>query len=70
MSTWIDIKKQEDLQYSEEQRGIWKNTVLAEECIEVFIGEDYSGSHYVSVPVKFILKVLRDNKYYIEEIMG
>jgi hypothetical protein len=67
MSTWITIKNQEDLEYSEEQKGVWKDTILQEETIDVFIGDDYNGNHYVSIPVSFIIKVLGDNGYEINE---
>lgn len=66
MSTWIDIKKQEDIEYCEEQRGVWKETVLQEETIDVLYSTDKFGANYISIPVKFILKVLQDNGYEIK----
>lgn len=66
MSTWIEIKSQDDVDYCEEQKGVWKNTILQEETIDVLIGNDHYGNNYVSIPVKFILKVLTDNGYEIK----
>ena len=62
MSTWITIKKQEDVDYDK--------SVYQEDSIDVYIGSDDFGANYVTIPVSFVLKVLRDNKYYIEEIPG
>jgi len=62
MSTWITIKKQDDVEYDE--------SVYQEDSIDVYIGSDSYGANYVSIPVSFVLKVLRENKYYIEEIPG
>ena len=58
MSTWIEIKKQEDVEYD--------SLPLSESTIDIFIGNDRFGNNYVTVPVKFILKVLRDNGYEID----
>ena len=57
MSTWITIKKQEDVEFD--------NCVFTEASIDVLIGDDDFGNNYVSIPVEFILKVLRENGYEI-----
>jgi DNA-dependent RNA polymerase auxiliary subunit epsilon len=62
MSQWLTIKKQEDVELDE--------SPMTEATIDVYVGSDYMGANYVTIPVSFILKVLRDNKYYIEEIPG
>jgi len=58
MSTWITIKKQEDVEYD--------SSPLTEDSIDVFIGNDDFGNNYVTVPVSFVLKVLKDNGYEIK----
>jgi len=57
MSTWIEIKKQEDVDYD--------SGVMTEDSIDIFLSQDKFGANYVTVPVKFILKVLEDNGYEI-----
>jgi len=57
MSTWIKIEKQEDVDYD--------SGVMTEDSIDVFIGNDKFGNNYVTIPVSFIIKVLRDNEYEI-----
>ena len=47
MSTWINIKKQEDVEYDE--------GLITEASIDVLIGDDDFGNNYVSIPVEFIL---------------
>jgi len=59
MSTWIDIKNQEDVDYDE------ATYTFQEASIDVYIGSDQFGANYVTIPVSFILKVLRDNGYEI-----
>jgi hypothetical protein len=59
MSTWINIKKQEDVEYD--------NPPYSEESIDVFIGVDNFGSNYVSIPLRFIIEALQDNGYKIEK---
>ena len=58
MSTWITIKKQEDVEYD--------SSPMTEDSIDIYIGSDNFGANYVTVPVCFILKVLRDNEYEIK----
>jgi hypothetical protein len=58
MSTWITIKKQEDVEYD--------SPVFTEDSIDVFIGNDDFGNNYVTIPVSFVLKVLKDNGYEIK----
>lgn len=58
MSTWITIKKQEDVEYD--------SAPMTEDSIDVFIGDDDFGNNYVTIPVSFILKVLKDNGYEIK----
>jgi hypothetical protein len=55
MSAWSTIKKQEDVEYD----GLDKS-------IDVLIGSDSFGNNYVSIPVSFILQVLKDNGYEIK----
>lgn len=50
MSTWHDINQQKDVEFNGDD-----NT------IEIYVGEDYGGAIYVSVPMDYILKVLPDN---------
>ena len=61
MSTWIDIKKQEDVDYDK--------SVYQEDSIDIFIGQDNFGANYVTIPVSFVLRVLRDNGYEIKQII-
>jgi hypothetical protein len=58
MSTWITIKDQEDVGYDDGP--------MSEDYIDVFIGDDQFGNNYVTIPVEFILKVLKDNGYEIK----
>ena len=55
MSTWIEITKQEDVDFDKEVKEI-----------DIFIGNDRFGNNYVTVPVEFILNVLNDNGYNIK----
>lgn len=57
MSTWIEIKKQEDVEFD--------STPMTEDAIDIFLGNDDFGNNYVSVPVKFILEVLSKEGYKI-----
>jgi hypothetical protein len=57
MSTWITIKKQEDVDISLAPFG---------DSIDVFLSDDQFGNNYVSIPVEFIIKVLKDNGYEIK----
>jgi hypothetical protein len=58
MITWINITKQEDVDYD--------SGVMTEDSIDIYIGSDDFGANYVTVPVSLILKVLRDNGYEIK----
>ena len=58
MSTWIEIKKQEDVEYD--------SLPMTEDSIDVFLSQDNFGANYVTIPVSFIIKVLRDNGYEIK----
>jgi len=58
MSTWINIKDQEDVDYD--------SLPLTEATIDVCYSNDNFGANYVSIPVKFIIKVLEDNGYEIK----
>ena len=58
MSTWINITKQEDVEYD--------SGVMTEDSIDVFLSQDNFGANYVSIPIKFILKVLIDNGYEVK----
>jgi len=57
MSTWITIKKQEDVEYD--------SSPMTEDSIDIYIGSDNFGANYITIPVSFILKVLKDNEYEI-----
>jgi hypothetical protein len=58
MSTWIEIKKQEYVEYD--------SLPLSDATIDVFLGDDDFGNNYVSIPVRFIIKVLTDEGYEIK----
>jgi hypothetical protein len=58
MSQWLTIKEQEDVDYD--------SLPLSEATIDVYVGNDYMGANYVSIPVRFIIKVLEDNGYEIK----
>jgi hypothetical protein len=58
MSTWITIKDQEDVDYD--------SSPMTEDSIDVFLNNDDFGNNYVTIPVSFIIKVLRDNGYEIK----
>lgn len=58
MSTWIEIKKQGDVEYD--------SLPMTEDTIDILYSSDDFGNNYISVPVKFILKVLTDNGYEIK----
>lgn len=57
MSTWIDIKKYEDIEYTSHKSN--------EDTIDIYIGSDDFGNNYVSVPVRLIIDVLKDNGYQV-----
>lgn len=57
MSTWLTIKNQDDIEFDD--------CPFQEASIDVYIGIDDFGNNYVSIPVSFVLKVLRDNGYEI-----
>lgn len=58
MSTWIHIKEQEDVDFDE--------SPMTEATIDVLYSTDDFGANYVSIPVSFVLKVLKDNGYKID----
>lgn len=58
MSTWIDIKEQDDVEYD--------SLPMTEDTIDILYSSDKFGNNYISVPVRFIIKVLRDNGYEVE----
>ena len=58
MSTWIEITKQEDVEYD--------NGIMTEDSIDIFIGNDNFGNNYVTVPVTLIIQVLKENGYEIK----
>lgn len=57
MSTWIEIKKQEDVEYDE--------SPMTDPAIDVLLSSDNFGNKYVSIPVEFILNVLTKEGYDI-----
>lgn len=50
MSTWIEIKDQEDVEYDE--------SPMTAPTIDVLISDDQFGNNYVSIPLEFIINVL------------
>lgn len=50
MSTWIEIKDQEDVEYDE--------SPMTAPTIDVLISDDEFGNNYVSIPLEFIINVL------------
>lgn len=50
MSTWIDIKDQEDVEYDV--------SPMTSPTIDVLINGDKFGNNYVSIPLEFIINVL------------
>ena len=58
MSTWITIKEQEDVDYD--------SLPMTGDTIDVLYSTDDFGANYISIPVSFIIKVLRDNGYDIK----
>ena len=57
MSTWIEINKQEDVDY---------DLLSKPPSIDIFIGNDNFGNNYVTVPVTLIIQVLKENGYEIK----
>lgn len=49
MSTWIKIKKQEDVELSEDGK-----------TIDVLYSFDHNGNNYIEIPVEFIKFILTD----------
>lgn len=67
MSTWITIKEQEDVEFNPELKGThYPDLVLEHATIDVCYSQDDFGANYISIPVSFIIKVLRDNGYEIK----
>lgn len=58
MSTWITIKDQNDVDFD--------SPPMSEETIDVLYPTDDFGANYVSIPVRFIIKVLEENGYEIK----
>jgi hypothetical protein len=50
MSTWVEIKDQEDVAYDE--------SPMTAPTIDVLISDDQFGNNYVSIPLEFIINVL------------
>ena len=50
MSTWHDIKNPDDVDFNE-----------SDNTVEIYIGDDYGGAIYVSIPMDYIVRVLPDN---------
>ena len=57
MSTWIDIKDQDDVDFDE--------SPMTEATIDVLYSSDKFGNNYISIPVSFIINVLKQNGYEI-----
>ena len=58
MSTWINIKDQEDVELDE--------SPMTEATIDVLYSSDKFGNNYISIPVSFIINVLKQNGYGVE----
>ena len=56
MSTWITIKDQENVDF---------DSPISEETIDVIYSRDAYGANYVSIPVKFIIEVLKEHGYEV-----
>jgi hypothetical protein len=50
MSTWHNINGPSDVDFNG-----------SDNTVEIYVGEDYGGAIYVSVPMDYILRVLPDN---------
>ncbi len=50
MSTWYNIYDEDDVEYN-----------ISDDTVEVYIGDDYGGAIYVSIPLSSILKVIPPN---------
>ncbi|KKN63239.1 hypothetical protein LCGC14_0503570 [marine sediment metagenome] len=55
MSLWIEIKKQEDVELSEDGK-----------TIEVCYGADHNGNNYIDIPIELIKFALADDKQRIK----
>ena len=51
MSTWIEIKKQEDVEISEDGK-----------TIQVLYRYDHNGNNYIEIPVEFVKTHLTQEK--------
>lgn len=47
MSTWHNINDSSDVDYNE-----------SDNTIEVYVGQDYGGAIYVSIPLDYVLSVI------------
>ena len=47
MSTWREIKKQEDVELSEDGK-----------TLEVLYMSDYNGNNYIDIPIEFVMQAL------------
>jgi len=59
MSIWHEIKKQEDVELSEDGK-----------TIEVLYGFDHNGNKYIEIPVDFVKCVLEGDGYAIEHLIN
>lgn len=66
MSTWIEIKDQEDVEFNAEQKGNYFDVIIKEATIDICYTEDHFGANYISVPVGLIIEALRKGGYEIK----
>lgn len=50
MSTWIEIKDQDDVDMSDDRKEL-----------HVLYSYDYSGANYISIPIEFVKQAISDN---------
>jgi hypothetical protein len=50
MSYWYEIKKQEDVELSDDKKNI-----------EILFNSDSFGNYYVEVPIEFVLNVIKEH---------
>jgi hypothetical protein len=67
MSTWIEIKDQEDIEFSPESKGNYTDIIIAEATIDILYSIDDFGANYISVPLRLILNTLMFQGYEIHK---
>ena len=51
MSTWYEIKEEEDIEISDDGK-----------TLEVWFNADFTGNYYVDIPIEMIVKILEKRK--------